>query len=448
MTRTMRLLAAALLLLCLGACSYEFPQPDNSPPSSGSADFSRYVAVGNSLTAGFADGALYESGQQYSYPALLAAQMQTAFNIPILPGDAGFGGVDDLGNFEGRNEMYLGENGLGFRSVPGVAPSPYAGDRSQLNNFGVPGLKVGDLFATDLATRSPFYARFAGTGPTLLDEIKNRQPTFFTFWVGNNDVLFHAAAGAEGDPFTPVSEFQTNYTAAMDQMLANGAKGAVANIPDVTALPYFSFITSQITLIDIPASFLPLLPTLNGLVAQYGVTYAPTGNCFIIELGDGTYRMMNPDEDFLLLSTPLDSLLLSFDENTPLNDILSKWGVTKPIPSQYILDSAEVAAVRQATAAYNAHIASVVQQYPDRLVLVDMNAKFNTIANEGISYNGKLYTVDFPLGGLFSIDGIHPTKRGAGFLANEFIAAINGKFGSTIKPVDVNALPNFVIQPQ
>ena len=70
----------ALLGLVLGGC-----QPDlNSDPKSnaGQADFSRYVAVGNSLTAGFGDGApnslggLSLEGQLSSYPNLLAGQFK------------------------------------------------------------------------------------------------------------------------------------------------------------------------------------------------------------------------------------------------------------------------------------------------------------------------------------------------------------------------------------
>ena len=64
--------ALALLGLSLGSCK---PDLESSPKSSaGQADFSRYVAVGNSLTAGFGDNGLYLEGQQTSYPAILSQQ--------------------------------------------------------------------------------------------------------------------------------------------------------------------------------------------------------------------------------------------------------------------------------------------------------------------------------------------------------------------------------------
>ena len=40
-------------------------------------DLSRYVAIGDSITAGYADGALYFDGQKNAYPNILAAQFKT-----------------------------------------------------------------------------------------------------------------------------------------------------------------------------------------------------------------------------------------------------------------------------------------------------------------------------------------------------------------------------------
>ena len=43
---------------------------------SGEADFSKYVSVGNSLTSGYADNALYLEGQVNSFPNIMALQFQ------------------------------------------------------------------------------------------------------------------------------------------------------------------------------------------------------------------------------------------------------------------------------------------------------------------------------------------------------------------------------------
>ena len=62
--------------------------------TSGSADFSNYIAIGNSITAGLMDGALYNGGQSRSYPNLMANQMLPAgggsFNQPDINSQDGF----------------------------------------------------------------------------------------------------------------------------------------------------------------------------------------------------------------------------------------------------------------------------------------------------------------------------------------------------------------------
>ena len=63
----------AVAVLGLAACK---PSIDTITPDKGTADFSRYIAVGDSYTAGFADGGLYLEGQRNSIPEMLAAQMR------------------------------------------------------------------------------------------------------------------------------------------------------------------------------------------------------------------------------------------------------------------------------------------------------------------------------------------------------------------------------------
>ncbi|MFD2434600.1 hypothetical protein ACFSO9_14335 [Mesonia maritima] len=59
-------ITAVTLGVALVSCEPEFDKSveDGDYYSSGEADFSNYVALGNSLTAGFADNALYIQGQQ------------------------------------------------------------------------------------------------------------------------------------------------------------------------------------------------------------------------------------------------------------------------------------------------------------------------------------------------------------------------------------------------
>ncbi|MDH5355799.1 MAG: G-D-S-L family lipolytic protein, partial [Gammaproteobacteria bacterium] len=75
----------------LTGCDAEFDNPVGGAGSysSGTADFSNFVAIGDSLTAGYADGALYRHGQENSYGAILAQQFALvgggAFSQPLMP---------------------------------------------------------------------------------------------------------------------------------------------------------------------------------------------------------------------------------------------------------------------------------------------------------------------------------------------------------------------------
>lgn len=66
---------------------------DGLPLTSGTADFSKYVALGNSLTSGFSDGALFIKGQQGSYTNIMAQQFKLVgggeFKIPYTNDNIG-----------------------------------------------------------------------------------------------------------------------------------------------------------------------------------------------------------------------------------------------------------------------------------------------------------------------------------------------------------------------
>lgn len=235
------------LLLTLGL-SFAFlgcePEIDNiSTPDKGTADFTTYVALGNSLTAGYADFALYRESQINSYPAILAKQFEAVgggeFEQPLVP----------AGN--GSNEA--GQGKLVLQLVDGE-PSPVptqAGSgvfdkiNGSFNNFGIPGAKAGHLVTPGYGSDegNAFFARFASSpSATVIEDAIARNPTFFTLWIGNNDVLGYATSGGAGEAITD----QEQFNAAIDAIIAGlkggnaNIKGAIANIPNVTKIPYFN----------------------------------------------------------------------------------------------------------------------------------------------------------------------------------------------------------------
>jgi hypothetical protein len=129
-----------------------------------------------------------------------------------------------------------------------------------------------------------------------------------------------------------------------------------------------------------------------------------------------------------------DDDLLSIDLDTSLLPVP---------PCSKVLDAAERATIRDRVVAFNAQLAFAAQQVETNqgvnIAVVDMFSRFEALARDGVDLdnNGTPDLTTRYLGGIFSLDGIHPSKTGNALIANEFIAAINARFGESIPPVDV-----------
>jgi hypothetical protein len=106
-----------------------------------------------------------------------------------------------------------------------------------------------------------------------------------------------------------------------------------------------------------------------------------------------------------------------------------------------------VATAVNAINAYNASIAVVASA--KGFALNDINGFFIQIRNAdvtgGYSFNGLKLSTTYVTGGIFSLDGIHPTSQGQAIVANEFIKTINAKWGTSISLINVSQIPGSII---
>ena len=80
MMKNYRFLAVGLLALGIVSCEPDLDHPIDKKGdvySNGEADFTHYVALGNSLTAGYADNALYITGQTNSRSEEHTSELQS-----------------------------------------------------------------------------------------------------------------------------------------------------------------------------------------------------------------------------------------------------------------------------------------------------------------------------------------------------------------------------------
>jgi lysophospholipase L1-like esterase len=455
-TRTLTALglAGAALLGCK-------PQLDAPAPAAGMADFTRYVAVGNSLTAGYADNGLYRAGQLNSYPNILAGQLRQAggaaeFRQPLFPEN------------EANGTGYLRLAGLS-NGVPTLAPAPPQAIRGRttpdplhnppgvlltrytepIDNYGIPNIRVADLNDPQFA-RNPYYERIltdAEAGKTYLAKVRESNPTFFTCWMGNNDVLLYAVSGGQV-PITPPAAFNALYAELIGALTQNGAGGAVANISDVTTIPFLTTLSEQakstLTQLGVPALIIQTGPATSPVVDTIPTSsiYSRAGGTVLIPLTASPYLSLvgRPGgrywRDFAgSRGVEVSAVIASYNLDTT-----QAFGGSprNPLPTSLILDAQEVSNASAAVQAYNTIIRSVAEG--KGLALLDANALLRQFQT-GSLYNGVGVNAAFISGGLFSLDGVHLTPKGYAIAANEFIKVINAKYGSTIPQVDVNNYP-------
>lgn len=459
------------------------PSPDPISADPGSADFSNYVAIGDALSAGFMDAALYNDGQQWSLPALMSEQFALAggsetFSQPNIDSELGFNTVVE----NPQNGTILGRFKLDT-SIPGPSPTiggdpiqPYDGDATALNNYAVPGILLGQLLTPATGgpqsgqnpAFNPFYARFASNpgSSTILGDAIAAQPSFVTLWIGNNDVLAYAATGAsDSSLLTSQNDFNTQFNAVINQLVNNTeANGVVANIPPFLGLAFFQAVPYNPVPLD--AQTAQQLNTAytdynNGLqqAVQGGLITQEEADRRTIAFQEGNNAFVMNDETLTDLSAlglpnirqsePTDLQVLSLASLLGEDLGNGPFGLQDPVTDEYVLLPSEQQEIETARAGFNATIQSATDG-TDRMFLYDTNGSSSAFLDlfgisdgqPGITVSGTALNADFSPNGVLSTDGIHPNARGNAIMANEFIRVIEDAFGATIPEVDVLNLPS------
>ncbi|MCX2473706.1 SGNH/GDSL hydrolase family protein [Pedobacter sp. MC2016-05] len=403
----------AAVVLFAASCKPEIETPAGT--TAGQANFSKYIAVGNSLTAGFADGGLYLEGQKVAYPNLLATQMATvgggAFTSPFFA-DAqanGSGYLTLSALVNGSPTLANVTTNLAYRDATHLAK--YTGE---VQNLGIPGMRVDLAFAAPYSAANMYMERLlsdtqVGT-TTYFQFIQGRNHSFFSLWLGNNDALGWATNGGVTTDATNVltdkATFSMLYSNLINALTAGGQKGVVGTIPDVTAVPYFNTVT---------------VPAL--LAAAKAIN--PTAVAVFIQTGTAVRAATSED----LIRLPFQTAGLFGTGAIP-------YGLDprNPIANNWVLDKDEIIRVKDYVNSYNSTIKSLANS--KGLAVADTYTYLNMV-KAGIPIQGININSAFITGGAFSLDGVHLTPRGNAVIANLFIDAINSKYNSTIPSIDI-----------
>lgn len=482
-----------------GGTNFDDPVKDENY-SSGDVDLSRYVALGDSLTAGFKDGTLYLDGQLDSFPNILSQLFAEAgggaFVQPLVGDNLGgllAGGVDIASPNEQLPRLVLANisgsltpiRQSGTRTMD-LALSPLTG--GPYNNMGVPGAKSFHITAngygnfSNLPNANPWaiYLNIADGTNNILGESLSLAPTFFTLWIGNNDVLGYATGGGVGndsstttaygltsaDITDPVNVFTPTYNAIVTNLTSGGAKGILVNIPSIVDIPFFT---------TVPFNSIPLDATqaagLNAFYAAYNAEIAEAvadgaitsieGDQRTISFTAGQNAMVMIDKDLsdlpainaiyvdaplkLRQTTEADYMLLPLasiigearvDNPACTGEVLigQTVGTIAPLIDCEVLSANEADEVEMARSAYNTTIETLAASSSD-LALYDAAADLADLNDgDGISFGTGTVNSTFATGGAFSLDGVHPTAKGYAIIANGIIDTMNASFSGTDLP--------------
>ncbi len=405
---------------------------DKFEPSAGEANFETIVFVGNSLTAGYRDGALFPSGQNESFATIIHRQLYNAglnnkpFKIPYMKDEAGLGGRRIMGiATDCRNQQSLAP--VPYPSEPNLTVNlQNISNEGPFNNMGVPGARLPHLFFAGYATLNPYYGRMASSiQRTIIQDVAAQSPTFVFTWIGNNDVLGYAIAGGEGDTITSTAFFSQLLFLYFNSVYTGDTKGAICNIPPITVAPFFTTIKPNDLVLDTATAQVlnGAYVTYNGAAQQLNlpqITFSAGRNYFVIQdVNHPLGRRQIKSSELLLLTLPQDSLKCAY------------WGTQNPIPSKYVLDTFEIAQINAAIANFNQAIAQRAEA--KGIPVIDIHNFLKEIyTSGGIRIEGQTFTTAFVTGQIFSLDGIHLTGKGNAIVANKIIEEINRYYKANI----------------
>jgi len=429
MSRLYSLRGLALALGVAGlANSCSVPYSDLIAPAAARGDmFNSYVAIGNSITAGYQSGGIIDSTQKRSYAFLLAQSMGTRFAYPSL---AGRGCAPLITSFLTQARP-AGTSALtcDLRSA--------ATATDIMNNLGVPGAWSYDPNVNSSATSNALTTLFLG-GKSQVQRAREAKPTFASIWIGNNDVLGPASTGCTTanaacpvtlGNITPSATFLTTYDAIIDslKLTSPDLKGVLIGVVNVINAPLY-FPVDSLT---------GAVKTAFDAIACGAGTASTT--CAI-----GLPSAVDLDASCAAGSGALINAMLAFQIRTnahPAFIVCTPGGagtfgpLPAPVGDILVLTSAEQNTITTAVATYNTYLSTKATTLG--WAYYDPNTQLATLKSAGtvVRRVPNFGSATAPFGTGLSLDGVHPNAAVHLIIANDIVTAINAKYATTLPVV-------------
>ena len=382
----------SMMLLIAGAC--EKVDTGVEPGGEDSADFSKYVAMGTSITMGYASDGVNASTQQTSWAKLLANDAVVTFTLPLIdapgcgpPLAAPLGGLKRVDNSSVAATTVCSPNAAGV-TLPA-------------QNVAVQGATAGDAVSATY-TGATVGARVLGPGQTQVTAMRAQNPTFVSVEFGANELL-PALNGLVANSTAIFNAFSANYQNIINSVKQSGAEAVLALVP--TDLAKF-----------------PALRTSAEIAAQR----TPFG-LLNVSVNTNCNTSTNLVSFTKLLTVLVTGATRAASGLGPADLSCADVAGT----ADGILTPADITALNALAVQMNTFITS--QATANGYATFSLGALYDT-AKDGVSFDlATILISPTPFGARMSLDGIHPSLAGHQVLMAAAKAAIIAKYGSITK---------------
>jgi lysophospholipase L1-like esterase len=408
-----QMVACAAALLFLSSVPGFFAAPPERP---GRDTFSKLIVVGDSLAAGVENGSLVDFQQEHGFAKVIARQMHVPLSLPLVPYP---GAPNTLDLVDASFPPVI-------QPLPGFLVFPRLNPFEEVTDVAVPLQTVSDALnrkpnrsltssdetqlATNLVLGFPCPVLIPCPARTQVQQAVALRPTAILINIGNNDILAPVTSGQLASILSsPIeqqaffTQFATNYALLLQQLSAARAPFIIGNLPDVIETAFFFPVPKLAAELKLPVSDVTMLLGVNAT-------------------------------DFITLSAlPKVEAIVTNQVQGPLPASCSATAT----PAPCVVTAQEAAAARAVVMQLNQIIATEAAPY--HAVMVDLFHLVDQLYVNGYTVGNRKLTTDF-LGGLFSLDGIHPTNTGYAIMANEFIKTINQAFDLNVRRANVREI--------
>lgn len=393
-------------ILTLAACSDGGVSPLSSDVKASAslspkaaAHMSNYVAIGTSLSMGWASDGVVGSSQKNAWPKQLAEQARVEFTVPEINE---FGCTPPLAapliSFKRTDGSSAGSSTTCAANVPGVTLPTH--DLAVENATAAEALNATPATATQ--GRGPVTSRVLPAGMTQITTMRSLHPTFVSVEFGGNELL-PAQVGLlfPGVTFTPLATFKANYSQIIDNVKATGAKALLVSIR--TDLRKFPTIRTG-----------PEIASQRGAFAAYNVTV--NADC-------------NASENFIFVRGKVLTAIVTGITRAGFG--LGPYDLScadLPGTVDYILTPGDITFLNNLAEQMSDEIESKAKE--NGYAFFPLGALYNT-SKEDVPFELNAFLKsDAPYGERISLDGVHPSAKGQSVFARAARHAIQRTYGT------------------